>query len=118
MGAEHCHLSRGDYNVFFIGLRIRLWCVLSKTVGRNKTTTLRLQLAAPVRRRGVADAGDGLRGGGGMPDRISTIAQSSLVLRITTGKSEKTLGTGGKLPARWFITLNSAMIAAWLVVIE
>jgi hypothetical protein len=59
------------------------------------------------------------RGGGGMPHRIVTISRSVPALRTTgAGKSGKTPGIGGRLPTYRFITRKSAMIAAWLVVIE
>jgi hypothetical protein len=59
------------------------------------------------------------RGGGGIPHRIVTISRSPAALRTTgAGESGNTPGMGGRFPTYWFITRNSAMIAAWFVVIE
>jgi hypothetical protein len=50
--------QREPHDILLAGVRIGLWRVFGKAVGRHKAAVLRLQPSPPVRRRGVADVRD------------------------------------------------------------
>jgi hypothetical protein len=73
-------------DVLLFGLRVRLGRVFGKAVERDQTSVFRLQPAAPVRRRRVADVGNGRAACAGRwrhTQRIIVSSRSSPALRTT-----------------------------------
>ena len=69
-----------------LGLRVRVWRIFRKTIGRDQAAAFRLQPAAPMRRGGVADIGDGKPARtrwGGIPQRIIVSSRQPPALRTT-----------------------------------
>jgi hypothetical protein len=52
-------VEREPDHILLLGFRVRLGRVFGKAVERHEASVLSLQPTAPVRRRGVADVGDG-----------------------------------------------------------